>query len=829
MIQCFTSLIVAALAFFKKLFRRQSILMPDYYQLKKMEGCRNVKLQKINLDLNKLDDEINTAIDFLSYLRQYSKECVAKLSQISLSPKNLEEFSQVHSFLKKYLDLVEDINFQFQVLEAKSESDDFKFYSKLDEKENFYKVEKVLINEQEISPVKPCQSVSGEIFRKALLSIASSNCEAEEKEINLESNSHFKKSNVEYKGLPLPIQPAVKDILQDLKKKEMTNNLKMEDKRTYEKDLVICKKDGEKDLNEKEIVDYDYEIPKLVISREPNKQYQGCVEHIVSPGEFYVYFFVKGIEKIEVLKEVIAARNGEYQKKQVYQDPKYMSDMDRKKIAIDCIGDYGLWFDSCDNVWYRVQITDWRLTYDDDLVSVFLIDYGDSNCVSLNTLQPLDIDLRKFPIFAQKCHLAGVYPLESKSGLPMVKWGKESCEMFKILLESSEKCKIITAEHDGCYFPDSIPIRLFATDSDKTINEALVDYDFAKYLKTPPAALACTRTLLKKKSPPPGFRDQPTTASVFPDKLKTGSAFTDKPTTAPLLSDEWNPMKEDYESYRNNYDLDVDDPATAIYGHVGKDFEKICFRFGNTGYCYKGEACRKEHKLFDPDGYSIDEETIYVKALNPLQPPAVGEEFNAQITCITNINVFYCQREVDECEIKPGEETLVSLNTYINERQNVLNFKKLAIPPAVGQIVLGLFKEDQLWYRARIVHSLPEDDKYQLFFVDYGNSDVVPISNIRQIEPKYLHLPFQAMKCQLQDVEPNPDVPKKDAVEYFKAFIDEKTVIAKVVNVINGEGVSLVVKLFDMNFCDIGRHFVSKKFASYRPSILVKDGQLIPG
>lgn len=43
---------------------------------------------------------------------------------------------------------------------------------------------------------------------------------------------------------------------------------------------------------------------------------------------------------------------------------------------------------------------------------------------------------------------------------------------------------------------------------------------------------------------------------------------------------------------------------------------------------------------------------------------------------------------------------------------------------------------------------------FQVFFVDYGNSEWTSANHVKRILPHFLHLPFQALECFLGNVEP---------------------------------------------------------------------------
>ena len=42
----------------------------------------------------------------------------------------------------------------------------------------------------------------------------------------------------------------------------------------------------------------------------------------------------------------------------------------------------------------------------------------------------------------------------------------------------------------------------------------------------------------------------------------------------------------------------------------------------------------------------------------------------------------------------------------------------------------------------------------QVFYVDYGDTEWVPSSNIRDMQPQFLHLPLQAVECYLVGARP---------------------------------------------------------------------------
>lgn len=98
-------------------------------------------------------------------------------------------------------------------------------------------------------------------------------------------------------------------------------------------------------------------------------------------------------------------------------------------------------------------------------------------------------------------------------------------------------------------------------------------------------------------------------------------------------------------------------------------------------------------------------------------------------------------------------DTLEKLGAFINSSQGA---GKLAVKTdwAVNELCVAPFAEDKLYYRAKIVQLLP-DNKVQVVFVDYGNSDVVAKTLLRLVPSDWTleRLPAQAQDVQLAFLE----------------------------------------------------------------------------
>lgn len=58
------------------------------------------------------------------------------------------------------------------------------------------------------------------------------------------------------------------------------------------------------------------------------------------------------------------------------------------------------------------------------------------------------------------------------------------------------------------------------------------------------------------------------------------------------------------------------------------------------------------------------------------------------------------------------------------------------------------FLEDNLWYRAAVT-AYASEDTVLVDYMDYGNSDSLPLTRLRPIIPSLMDLPAQAIRCSL--------------------------------------------------------------------------------
>jgi len=103
--------------------------------------------------------------------------------------------------------------------------------------------------------------------------------------------------------------------------------------------------------------------------------------------------------------------------------------------------------------------------------------------------------------------------------------------------------------------------------------------------------------------------------------------------------------------------------------------------------------------------------------------------------------------------------------------------------PHMDEIVKAQFSADDAWYRARVIKPSGADS-YQVLYVDYGNSEVVPVTRIRKLEEEFnvKKLKPQAVEAVLAYLKAPPieDDAGKEAAEFLKELVWGKPMMANV-------------------------------------------------
>ncbi|KAL3869617.1 hypothetical protein ACJMK2_042282 [Sinanodonta woodiana] len=99
-----------------------------------------------------------------------------------------------------------------------------------------------------------------------------------------------------------------------------------------------------------------------------------------------------------------------------------------------------------------------------------------------------------------------------------------------------------------------------------------------------------------------------------------------------------------------------------------------------------------------------------------------------------------------------------------------------------GDLVVALYAEDESWYRARVV-SVASEQEVEVFFMDYGNSEIVSKDSLRKFMAQFSVLPIQGLICSLSGVNPKGNSWSDETIDLFTELTQDKALLMEVLSV----------------------------------------------
>ncbi|KAM7172176.1 LOW QUALITY PROTEIN: tudor domain-containing protein 15 [Macrochelys suwanniensis] len=132
----------------------------------------------------------------------------------------------------------------------------------------------------------------------------------------------------------------------------------------------------------------------------------------------------------------------------------------------------------------------------------------------------------------------------------------------------------------------------------------------------------------------------------------------------------------------------------------------------------------------------------------------------------------------------------VQTNDYNNEFQTLMKniadvynrygvYDKIVENPKPGLPCCARYSKDMEYYRGLITEV--EGVNINVYFLDFGNTDTVPIQDVKTLLPEFCKLPALAMHCALAHAFPIEDVWVKKETDFFKKVVFDKQLLLYVI------------------------------------------------
>eukprot|EP00096_Caligus_rogercresseyi_P003442 TRINITY_DN1645_c0_g1_i6.p1 TRINITY_DN1645_c0_g1~~TRINITY_DN1645_c0_g1_i6.p1 ORF type:complete len:1062 (+),score=365.52 TRINITY_DN1645_c0_g1_i6:134-3319(+) len=174
---------------------------------------------------------------------------------------------------------------------------------------------------------------------------------------------------------------------------------------------------------------------------------------------------------------------------------------------------------------------------------------------------------------------------------------------------------------------------------------------------------------------------------------------------------------------------------------------------------------------FSPMDELLFSEIASLKGLVPPKIPEKDEFLDVTVTLAASPSNFYVQpwRQTESLEILVSE-----INEYYSEPSRRVH--SITLDDLKKDSFFAALHSDGYWYRIKVDQVL-EDQNLTVKIVDYGDFIMVPLTNLQPLWPQFRNLPMQAIKAFLSEIVPvNGDWTPDDAVWFSNRSVNKQFV-----------------------------------------------------
>eukprot|EP00058_Branchiostoma_floridae_P024135 XP_002609625.1 hypothetical protein BRAFLDRAFT_125037 [Branchiostoma floridae] len=417
-------------------------------------------------------------------------------------------------------------------------------------------------------------------------------------------------------------------------------------------------------------------------------------------------------------------------------------------LGVPCVAKYTL-----DEQWYRAVITGVCKSGD---VEVRFVDYGNADFISRVNVKAIKLKYMQLPVQAIQCSLLGVL---CKNDM----WTERQMQQFtQMVLEKEFVAEIVAREE----LEDRYEIELFDHRGKNVNNEygrvtqTLVSR--RDHVKPPPKQLPVIPAPGAAATAVANGHIIPQQPEVIEKKQAQESLA---PSSSNLAGKESLVLKDETEQPAASDSSGSTDSASSSVSQQSAYMTAPSTLTADS----RSSSCVSLASSSSSRKGSVDSSQFL--GFSQLQIKKCATEELAVTHSVTP-NQFFCQLLRDFQDIDDLSE---KLQQFYSAAQSSISY------PEVGMRCCALYSEDSMWYRAVITDVL--EQQVEVKFVDFGNTEMLDLTDIRVLDERFAVAPAYAVECSLAYVKPTSGTWSAKAIEKFFSLTEERTLVGKVTSI----------------------------------------------